>query len=79
MNVIFDSIYAVEPAFLFCNDAIYIRIQFFVVHSTYCWLTVFCPEDYLVIYLTVTAHMIWILCPWAAPMVIASMGYARGY
>ena len=70
MNVIFDYINSVEPAFLFCNDAIYIRIQLLVVLSINCRLSVFCTKDYLVIYLAVTAHIVWILCPWAAPMLL---------
>ena len=76
MNVIFDSIYAVEPAFLFCNDAIYICIQCCIVHWVYCWLSVFGAEDDLVIYLAVAAHIIAhglhpCCFPWAQPKVIS--------
>ena len=56
MNMIFNSINSVEPAFLFCNDAIYIRIQLLVVLSINCRFPVLGPKNYLVIYLAVTAH-----------------------
>ena len=75
MNVVFNSIYAVEPAFLFCNDAIYIRIQFLIVLSINCWVAVFCPKDYLVIYLAVAAHGMSL----AAPTLLVSTGCTRGY
>ena len=76
MNVIFDTIYAIELAFLFCNNAMYICIQFFIVPWVYCWLSEFGAEDDLVIYLTVAAHVLCmgfahVVNPWAAPMVIS--------
>ena len=62
MNEIFNSINSVELAFLFCNDAIYIRLQLLVVLSINCRFLVLGPKNYLVIYLAVAAHGMYVGC-----------------